>query len=202
PGVEFLVDAVRDSHDLAGGTTELPRVIAVGDDPSCAASLRYQLLEVAAVAQLTTKVLRDEISGAAGDVDVLADQIAVHTRDEIVAAEVQVLDVRIQLSRDVVPEPFRVHAHGQVPQRVDPGAAGFGHLLAVHGQVAVNVDVIRHFVGRAGELEHRRPEQRVEVDDVLADEMNLLSVGRSEEILEAAQLAARTRLAAVEVAFQ
>ena len=30
---------------------------------------------------------------------------------------------------------------------------------------------------RARELQHRRPEQRVEVDDVLADEVILLDVG-------------------------
>jgi hypothetical protein len=37
------------------------------------------------------------------------------------------------------------------------------------------VDVVGDFV--AGEFECRRPEERVKVDDVLADEMDLLDVG-------------------------
>ena len=65
---------------------------------------------------------------------------------------------------------------------------------------AVHVDVVGHLA--AGELQHRRPEQRVEVDDVLADEVNLLDVRRGEEFLEAAQLALRARLAAVEVVLE
>ena len=43
------------------------------------------------------------------------------------------------------------------------------HLLAVDGQEAVDVDLLRQ--AEAGRLEHRRPEERVEIGDVLADEV-------------------------------
>src|SRR4029077_2708334 len=57
-------------------------------------------------------------------------------------------------------------------------------------------------VRRAGELQHRRPEKRVEVDDVLADEVDLLGVRGGEELLEAARLAVGARLAKREVALE
>src|SRR6266851_850302 len=101
---------------------------------------------------------------------------------------------------DVIAQPFRVHAEAEVAQRVDARAARFRHLVARDGDEAVNVDVVRRLV--AGELEHRRPEQGVEVDDVLADEVDHLGVRRGEEFLEAARLAVLAGLAGVEIVFQ
>ena len=102
-------------------------------------------------------------------------------REEIVGIEVEVLDVGVQLGGDVVAQPLGVHAELEIAQRVDAGAARLGHLLAGNADEAVDVDVVGHLVGRAGELQHRRPEQGVEVDDVLADEVDLLGVGSAEQ---------------------
>ena len=66
----------------------------------------------------------------------------------------------------------------------------------------MDVDVIRHLVGVACELEHRWPEQGVKIDDVLADEVNLLGVRGGEELLEAARLAVGARLAEREVVLE
>ena len=123
--------------------------------------------------QLAVEFLRDEAGAAAGDVHVLADQVAVHARDEVLAREVQVLDPGVQLEREVVAQPFRVHAQLQVAQRRDARAARLRHLFVVHGQVAVDVHLQPVDDRVAREIQHRRPEQQVERDDVLADEVHL-----------------------------
>jgi anaerobic ribonucleoside-triphosphate reductase len=48
----------------------------------------------------------------------------------------------------------------------------------VHGDEAVHVDVVGHLVRRAGELQHRGPEETVKLDDVFSDEVvDLVTAG-------------------------
>ena len=54
------------------------------------------------------------------------------------------------------------------------GAAAFGHLHAINRQKAVGVD--RGRLAQAGTVEHRGPEQTVEVDDILTNEVIELGV--------------------------
>ena len=56
------------------------------------------------------------------------------------------------------------------------GALALGHLLAIDGQESVDVHLRRQVEPRR--LEHAGPEQRVEVGDVLADEMVHFGVAR------------------------
>ena len=121
--------------------------------------------------QSAVEALQDEAGRAAGDVDQLAHQIAVDPGHEVLGVEVHVLDPAVELGRQVVAQPFRVHAQLQVFLRRQARSARFGHLFAGDGEESVHEDV----VGRvhAGKLQHGRPEQRMEVDDVLADEMHL-----------------------------
>jgi hypothetical protein len=138
--------------------------------------------------QPAAEALAQEAGGAAGDVDVLAHQVGVDPGDEVVGVEVEVLDAGVELGGDVVAQPLGVHAELQVAQRADAGAAALAHLLAADGEVAVHVDAVRHLA--AAEVQHRRPEQRVEGDDVLADEVDLLHLGLGQVGLEVdAQLA-------------
>jgi len=60
--------------------------------------------------------------------------------------------------------------------------------------------VVRDLV--AGVLEHGRPEQGVEVDDVLADEVDHLGAVCGKELGEAAGFAFRLCLSRIEVVFQ
>ncbi len=161
-----------------------------------------QQLRVAAVFELATEMLRDEIRRTAGDVDVFSDEIAVDPGDEVIRIEIEVLDVRIQLRRDVIPQPFRIHPDIEVAQRAQTRAARLRHLLAGELDEPVDVHVVGDLVRRPGKFQHRRPEQGMKVDDVLADEMDLLGVGRRQKLLEAARLAPGARLTAVEVVFQ
>ncbi len=108
--------------------------------------------------------------------------------------------MRIQLGRDVVAQPLWIQAHLQVPQRIDAGAAALGHLLPAHGDEPVHVHPIGNFERRPGELQHRGPEQRVEVDDVLADEVNLLGGRITQQGLEVQALARAVRLQTRQIA--
>ena len=117
----------------------------------------------------------EKASGATRDIHVLADQVAVHPRDEVVRIEVDVLDLVVELRGDVIAQPLRIHADFEISLRADSGPARLGHFLAGHGNEAVHVDVRRQLALR--ELEHRRPEQRVVIDDVLTDEVILLDFG-------------------------
>ncbi len=144
-------------------------------------------------------MLGDEAGGAAGDVDVLADQVAVDARDEVLGVEVHVFDPRVQLGGDVVAHPFGIHAEFQVAQRRNARAAALGHLFAADGDEAVHVHRVRRLA--SGELQHRGPEQRVEVHDVLADEVDLFrGAGGIEQFVEIHALDRAIRLQRRQVA--
>ena len=120
-----------------------------------------------------------QLRAAAGDIDELADQVAVHAGDEVGQVEVQVVDAAGGLAREVVAQRIRCQAHVQVGAGHDEGAARLGHLGPVHGQVAVDVQARGR--AQAGAVQHRRPEQAMEVDDVLADEVVQFGVAASPE---------------------
>ena len=64
--------------------------------------------------QSAVEALQDEAGRAAGDVDQLAHQIAVDPGHEVLGVEIHVLDPAVELGRQVVAQPFRVHAQLQV----------------------------------------------------------------------------------------
>jgi hypothetical protein len=190
--VDVLVGDIGDLHDLAQRLAEFA-VLEVGGDAGLAFNAlgRHQrALDPALRAlgqrrrQFAVEFLGDEAGAARGDVDVLADQVGIYAGDEVFAGEVQVLDLGVQLEGDVVTQPFRVHAQVQVAQRRDAGAARLGHFLVVDGQVAVHVDLQLVDHRMVGEFQHRRPEQQVERDDVLADEVDLFGVRVFQEGVE------------------
>src|SRR5688572_33175521 len=76
---------------------------------------------------------------------IFTDQIAVHSRYKIIGIEVDILDAAIELGRDVVAQPFRIHTDVEVAQRADAGAARFGHFFSANLDEAVHVDVVWHF---------------------------------------------------------
>ena len=140
---------------------------------------------------------RDERRRAACDVDVLADQVAVDAGHEIIRAEVDVLDLRVQLCGEVVAQPFGVETELDVALRRDAGAARLRHLPAFERDEAVHEHVRRRLAPR--EVQHRRPEQRMEIDDVLADEVILLDCRCRHELVEAARFAECARGAGIEM---
>ena len=200
--VDVLIGEVGELHDLAQRLAELARFVVLPDPVRGRRERGFELGAEFRCGELAVEPLADEARAAAGDVHVFADEVRVHPRDEVVGVEVDVLDRRVQLGGDVVAQPLRVHPELEVLERAHPGAARLGHLLAGEGDEAVHVHVVRDAVERAGELEHRRPEQGVEVDDVLADEVDLLGVAGGEELLEGPALAVLLRLPGVEVVLE
>ena len=200
--IEIVVDSIRKGHDFAHRLADIAGFVVFGHLTRHVARLPGDRRSVIGVPELAAKMLRDEAGSPARNIDVLADQIAVHARDEVFGVEVEILDVRVQLGTDVIAQPLGVHPDLEITQRADAGPAGLGHFLAGHRDEAMGVDVIGNLVRRSRELQHGRPEQRVKVDDVLADEMQLLGIGSGEKLRESACLAARARLAGVEVVLQ
>ncbi len=172
--VDVGVDAVGQRHDLAHRLGVLALLVELLDAGAVAAQRIEQraALDADVGRELAAEAPGQEAGSAAGDVDVLADQVGVDARDEVLGGEVDVLDAGVELGREVVAQPVGVHAQLEVAQRADAGAAALAHLLAADRDEAVHMDMARRLA--AAEVQHRRPEQRVEVGDVLADEVHLL----------------------------
>ncbi len=172
--VDIGVDLVGLQHDFAQGLAVLALGVQIGDLRGDALDRCQQGRAIGrGGAQLAVKALGDEAGSAGSDVDVLAHQIAVDPQHEVFGVEVDVFVFAAELGRQVVAQPLGVHAELQVLQRVQAGAPALAHLLAVvDGEKAVHKHGVGHLA--AAELQHGRPEQRVEGDDVLADEVVLL----------------------------
>ena len=176
--VHIDVDLVGHQHDFAGGFAELACFIQGRNAVRSFAQFAQQrkALRAEVGAQLALKALGQKPRRPACNVHKLANQIAVHPRHEVIGIEVNVFIARREFGRQVVAQPLGVHAQAQVLERVQAGAAAFAHLLAVvHRQKAVHKNIGRRFA--AAEMQHGRPEQGVEGDDVLADEVVLLQIG-------------------------
>ena len=119
---------------------------------------------------------RDELGRAAGQVDQLSDQVGVHLGDELVEVQVEIVESRAELGGVVVTQPGGVQVF-EVGRGLDESALRLRHLSSIDGQETVDVHFRRQV--EAGGLEHGRPEQRVEVGDVLADEVVHLGLGVS-----------------------
>src|SRR6201987_520732 len=86
--IEILVDRIGKAHAFAHDPAELARLVALVRRSREGARRRGECRKVAGVAQLAVEVPRDEAGSAAREVDVLADQIAVHNRAEVPGDEV------------------------------------------------------------------------------------------------------------------
>ena len=103
----------------------------------------------------------DKSCTAAGNIDVLPNQIAVHLRDKIIEAEVDVFHRAVQFCGVVVAQVFGVLDVIDVALRGDERATRLGHFFAVHGEEAVREQFGRR--AETGVLQHRGPEQRVKI---------------------------------------
>ena len=172
--VDVLVGFIRQCHGEAQRGGGLVACVGGGD--------RLQLRHEAGVSprfrqdccQLAIETLFDEAGAAAGQVDELADHVAVHPSHEVAQVEVEVIHAARGLGCEVIAQRFRREARIQIRPRHHEGAARLAHLGAVHGQVAVDVQPGGR--AQASAVQHRRPEQAVEIDDVLADEVVELGI--------------------------
>ena len=124
--------------------------------------------------QPPAKSLGQKPGGPAGDIDVFAHQVAVDAADEIVGVELDILNPGIEFGRDVVAQPFRVQPQVQIVLRADAGAPAFAHFVFLDGQKPMHMHMVRQFA--ACKMQGGRPEQGMEIDNILADEMHLLQI--------------------------
>ena len=129
----------------------------------------------------SVELLLEHLRGARGDVGDLADQIGVYALDEVGQVHVHVVRRRPELCRVVVPERLG-RQMVEIRPRVDERALRLRHLLAVHREEAVHEDLVGLLEPR--DVEHPRPEQAVEADDVLADEVVALGLRVLPPVLE------------------
>ena len=118
--------------------------------------------------QFSAELLLDEGRTTGRDVDVFADQVGVDARRKIIEVEIDVFQAGTQLGGEVVTQILGRQVV-EPATRINKGAARLGHLLAIDGQKAVRVD--GRGQAEAGAAQHRRPEEGVEVENVLADEV-------------------------------
>ena len=163
---DVRIGSVRQFHDQPHRPVEIAFVVG-GRDVVADAGCMSEQAAVIRVGCRQAKVL-NETSGTAGQIDHLADQISVHLGDEFVQIQVQVVQPSAQLRGVVVPQVRRVQML-QIRFGADERALALGHLFAAHGQKTVDVDLGRQ--AESGHFQHARPEQRVEVGDVLANEV-------------------------------
>jgi hypothetical protein len=69
---------------------------------------------------LPAKALGEKARGAAGDVDVLADEVGIDAGDEVLGVELDILDAGVELGGDVVAQPLGVQPQLEVAQRAQP----------------------------------------------------------------------------------
>ena len=181
--VDVLVDTVGIGHDFADclavvAAVEERRNRVDAGPSACETGMGLGIDR----AEPGVEALDDESGAAACDVDQFADEVGIDPGDEIIRIEVDVFDPAVQLGGDVIAQPFGIHAELEIAQRRDAGAATLAHLFAADGDESVHVDPIGRLA--PGEVQHRRPEQHVEIDDVLADEVHLLERRVGEQRVE------------------
>ena len=167
-GIHIFVHDVRQGHDFAQGFGVFA-VFVIGSDAVGFFGQPCNQRAARNGVQAACKFFVDEAAGTAGDVDVFAHQIAVYAGDKILQIQIDVFNFAVELGGDVIAHPFGVQALFQIGFGGDERAARFGHFLAVHRQKAVRENAVWRAV--AAELQHGRPEQGVEIQDVFADEV-------------------------------
>src|SRR3546814_8646116 len=84
-------------HDAAYGAAVFAQLEVGTDFVRHLAQFILQGLGVAHIGQLAIEMLADEVGGAAGDIYILTDQVAIDASNEVVGIEVQVFDVGVEL---------------------------------------------------------------------------------------------------------
>ena len=164
--INIDIGPVGGRHHQPHGAGEIAVVVRGGD----LGAVNRPPSEQAAVVGVGLRQLlpREPPGRPAREVHHLADEVGVHLGGEVVEVQVNVVDVTGELRGVVVAERRRIEVVEVGPGQ-DEGATGLRHLLTVDGEEAVDPHLRRQ--GEPGGLEHCRPEEGVEVGDVLADEV-------------------------------
>ena len=168
-----MIRRVRQRHDLPNGFGIFPRFKECRDSLSSSLKGLYQLCVIEFSGEFAIEPLVDKARAATRDVDHLAYEVGIYARTEVFEVQVEIIHTVRQLGCEVVAQILWIEIL-QISAGVDEGASGLRHLGAVNGEEAVHVHGGWRAIVRAGQ--HRRPKQRVEVDDVFANKVIKLSV--------------------------
>ena len=102
------------------------------DHGSCRLGMGQQLRMIGLRAELARVKLGNEASTTTRDVHDLADQIGIHAILKIFEIEIDIVDPRTQLRREVITQVFRMQMI-EVGARRDERATRLGHFLSVYG---------------------------------------------------------------------
>ena len=143
--IDVFVHAVGQGHDFAHGLAVFAPGQQRGDGRGRILQVAQQGVAICRdFAQPAVKAFGDEAGGASGDVDVFANQIGIDAQHEIFGIEINIFIARRKLGRQVIAQPFGIHAQVQVFERIQPGATAFAHFLAIiDGEKTVNEYTIR-----------------------------------------------------------
>ena len=131
-------------------------------------SLREQR-RVARFAHLAIELAFEHGERAIAEVAQIVDQIRVNLESEFIERQVDILWAATQVGRVKKSQISRIKKV-QVLTSVNEGAARLRHLLAVDREHAVNRELRRQ--PESGALQHRRPEQGMEINNVLSNKMD------------------------------
>ena len=171
--VYVFVGGIGQFHDVADGAAVFALFVGARDVVGFGGKLLKERIVRQRGGERAVKVFADKRRAAAGEVHQFADEVAVGFLAEVVKVEVKVFDARAEFAGEVVAQVFGAQVF-EVGFGLDEGAARFAHFFAVDGEETVAVHSGRLAVARA--FEHRRPEEHMEVGDVLADEVVKLGV--------------------------
>ena len=172
--IDVAIRQVGQRGDLTHGAADGPGVVQAGQPLPRADNFLPQGRIVERRRQHRIEVPVQEPRAPGCDIDDLADQIRVYTLHEVVEIDIHVVCIRRQLGREVVPQIFRIEVV-QVRRGIDKSASRLRHLRTPAGNKAVRMHPRRRAELRR--RQHRGPEEGVEIDDVLADEVMHLTVG-------------------------
>ncbi len=171
--IDVLVGLIRQGHDLAHGFGVLAALVMRCHRAASVGKLRKQLRGGQGVGHASVTTAVHKAGATAGDVHQFAHQVRIHAGDEVLQFEIDVIHRRPQLGCIVVTQIVRCQVL-QIGLGSDESPAPFGHLLPVHGQEPVGENAGWGAV--AGPGQHRRPEQGMEVDDILTEKVVQLNV--------------------------
>ena len=175
-GIDVLVGFIRQHHHFAYGC----RVIAGFIKPLNARAGGHELGEQGgfrqAGRQTAFEAAGEEAGTATADIHYLADDFGVEAAGEVFKAQVHVIEARSELAGEVEAQRLR-RQQVKVLARGDERATALRHLLTIHGEEAVN----EYAIGGAhpGAVQYGRPEQRMEIQDVFANEVVELGARRA-----------------------
>ena len=149
--------------------------LALGRDRGQSLTLRSSLRDG------SVAVLADHADRAADEVAQLVGELVVVARPQTLEADVAVLAER-HLAHEVVPQRLGADFFDD-REGIEDVAAGLAHLLAADEQVAVDELAGGQVV--AGAHEQGRPDDRVELEDVLGEEVERRPVARREVLARA-----------------